>query len=123
MVAVRHLELDDVRLIDRTVTRSSRVTSSLLLMQAAMAICIVAVAAGAFRAFARLASIDVGFSRTGVTTLDVSVSDWKYATPEDRAQLDRRILESLEQIAGVTAVAGVSHRDHPRRHCRCGPAR
>ncbi len=110
LVSVQRIDVTDVRLINRTVTRGSRLTASLLIVQAAVAICLVAAAAGAFRAFARLAATDVGFSRSGVTTIDVAVPDWKYSTPAERARLDQRVVAALQQVSGVSAAAGVSIR-------------
>jgi putative ABC transport system permease protein len=94
----------------RTVVRGSRATSALLMTQAAIAMCLVAMASGAFGAFARLAAADMGFATSGVTLLDVSVPEWKYSSPTERTGLDVRVLAALEALPGATQVGGVSLR-------------
>jgi putative ABC transport system permease protein len=88
----------------------SRAAPALLTLQAAIAVCLVAVAAGAFRTFARLASLDVGFSTADVTAADISVPEWKYEAASDRARLNQQLLAAFERLPGVTAAAGVSVR-------------
>jgi predicted permease len=107
---VRGVTPADVTLGSRTIVRGSRATSVLLTVEAALALCLVAMAAGAFRTFARLAATDVGFSTADVTVVDVSVPDWKYETPEARARLDRAVVEALGELPGASAAAGVSVR-------------
>jgi predicted permease len=97
-------------LVSRTVIRGSRGTSALLMTQAALSMCLVAMASGAFQTFTRLSAVDVGFARVGVTTLDISVPDWKYTSEAERTQLDQRLLAALEQLPGTSAAAGVSVR-------------
>ena len=97
-------------LVSRTVIRGSRGTSALLMTQAALAVCLVAMASGAFQTFTRLSALDVGFARVGVTTLDVSVPEWKYTSEAERTRLDQRLLTALEQLPGTSAAAGVSVR-------------
>lgn len=96
--------------VSRSVLRGSRSTSALLMTQSALAICLVAMAGGAFRTFARLASTDVGFATSGVTALDIAVPEWKYAQAAERGRLDERLLLALKSVPGVTAAAGVSVR-------------
>jgi predicted permease len=88
----------------------SRTAPALLTLQAAIAVCLVAIAAGAFRTFARLTATDVGFSTTGVTAADISVPAWKYAAGADRARLNQQLLAAFERLPGITSAAGVSVR-------------
>ena len=110
LAIVRGVTPSTVPASSRTVARGSRSTSVLLLAQAALAICLVAMAGGAFRTFARLAATDMGFSTAGATVLDISVPDWKYPKPPDRLVLDERLLAALRELPGATAVGGVSVR-------------
>ncbi len=88
----------------------SRSTHAVLVTQAALAMCLVAMATGAFQTFIRLSALDVGFATAGVTTLDISVPDWKYPSEGERTRLDERLLTALEQLPGTSAAAGVSVR-------------
>jgi putative ABC transport system permease protein len=112
LAAVRQTNAIDVHGTGRTIARSSRAARGLLTLQAALAVCLVAMAAGAFQTFARLASLDVGFSTNDVTVADMSFPDWKYESPEQRTRVDRELLSALERMPGVSAAAGVSVRPY-----------
>jgi putative ABC transport system permease protein len=109
---VRSVTPADVAIGSRTVSRGLRATGMMLTVQAALALCLVAMAAGAFRTFAHLAATDVGFSTSDVTVVDLSVPGWKYQTPQARTLLDRRLTDALAQMPGVSAAAGVSVRPY-----------
>jgi putative ABC transport system permease protein len=110
LAAVRQTRIIDVHGAGRAIARSSRGARALLTVQAALAVCLVAMAAGAFQAFARLAALDVGFSTSDVTVSDVSFPDWKYESPAERTRVDQQLISVLERVPGVTAAAGVSVR-------------
>lgn len=110
--AVRQTKTVDIHGAGRAIVQSSRTARALLTVQAAVAVCLVAMAAGAFQTFARLASLDVGFSTADVTVADLSFPDWKYDTPEQRTRIERQLIDALERISGAIAAAGVSVRPY-----------
>ena len=110
LAAVRQSRLAEIHGGGRGIVQSSRAARTLLTLQAALAVCLVAMAAGAFQTFARLAALDVGFSTADVTVADVSFPDWKYETNERRTQMEKQLVAALERVPGVTAAAGVSVR-------------
>lgn len=112
LAAVGQAKVIDVHGTGRGIARSSRAARALLTVQAALAVCLVAMAAGAFHTFARLAALDVGFSTSDVTVSDVSFPDWKYESPEQRTRIDQQVVSALERVSGVTAAAGVSVRPY-----------
>jgi predicted permease len=112
LAAVHQTRTIDIHGTGRTIARSSRAARALLTVQAALAVCLVAMAAGAFQAFARLAALDVGFSTSDVTVADLSFPDWKYDSPAQRTRIEQQLVDALERVPGVTAAAGVSVRPY-----------
>jgi predicted permease len=110
VAAVRSMSPALVTLGSRTFVRGSTAGASLLLLQAALAVCVVAMAASAYKVFATLARTDMGFSTAGVTAIDLSVPEWKYPDAASRNALETRLLARMSALPGVTAVAGVSVR-------------
>jgi hypothetical protein len=110
LAAVRRVSPASVTRASGAVVRGSRTGTSLLLVQAALAVCVVAMAASAYRMFAALAGTDMGFATSGVTAIDLSVPDWKYPDEASRNALHARLRAELLALPGVTAVAGVSVR-------------
>ena len=90
--------------------RVSKAGAPLLLGQSAIAIVVIAVAAVALQAFARLSRTDIGFSTTGVTLIDTLAPGWKYPEVSDRRQLSERVRRALSDIPGVQHAAAVSVR-------------
>jgi predicted permease len=112
LAAVRATSALGVHRLGRSIARTSRAARTLLTLQTALAVCLVAMAAGALQTFARLAALDVGFSTSDVTVADVSIPEWKYTTPEQRMRVDEPLLAALARVPGVTTAAGVSIRPY-----------
>jgi predicted permease len=110
--AVHQTRTIDIHGTGRAVVQSSRAARTLLTVQAALAVCLVAMAAGAFQTFTRLAALDVGFSTTDVTVADLSFPDWRYEDPKHRTAVEQQLITALERVPGVTAAAGVSVRPY-----------
>ena len=100
------LRIDSVRIARRV----SKAGAPLLVGQSASAIVVIAVAAVALQAFARLSQTDIGFSTTGVTLIDTLAPGWKYPEVSDRRRLTDRLRRALHDLPGVEHAAAVSVR-------------
>jgi predicted permease len=94
----------------RTVGRASRVGAPLMFGQAATAVAVVVLAAAALDTFARLSRIDLGFTTSGVTLVDLAIPGWKYEDAAAARQLVERLQTSLLTVPGVRHAAAVSIR-------------
>ncbi|HEY5060080.1 MAG TPA: ABC transporter permease, partial [Gemmatimonadaceae bacterium] len=62
------------------------------------------------RSFQRMRSVDLGFRSAGVVTAQVVLNEGKYRTAVAMHDFDRRSLEALSHIPGVTAAGAVNYR-------------
>lgn len=110
-VSASRRDLTDLRIDSvRIARRVSKAGAPLLLGQSAIAIVVIAVAAVALQAFARLSRTDIGFSTTGVTLIDTLAPGWKYPEVSDRRQLSDLLRGALRDVPGVEQAAAVSVR-------------
>jgi len=79
--------------------------SSLVIVQIAASVALLATAGLLTKNFYRLESAGPGFDANGVWTTAIALPRGRYATPESWAQFDERALESLRTLPGVN-VAG-----------------
>lgn len=94
----------------RSVGAGGRSRAALVGVQVALAICLVSAAGSAWQGFERLSRLDVGFATENVTTIDVALPEWRYASAESARQVETKLLTALEQVPGVEAAAGTSLR-------------
>ncbi|HEY6320119.1 MAG TPA: ABC transporter permease [Thermoanaerobaculia bacterium] len=90
--------------------RAWRLRSALVLAEVALALTLLIGAGLLLRSFSRLRSVDPGFSPDGVLTLTVSLPSARYpaAEPGRQVSFQRRALERLRALPGVTAAATVA---------------
>ena len=84
--------------------RGRRLTSTLVVVEVALSVALLAAGVALARAFATSASSDVGFSPAGTLTFNIAPSDSKYPDSAAIAGFYSRLLPALRQLPGVTAV-------------------
>jgi len=89
--------------------RASRLRQSLVVIEMALALVLLAGAGLLLRTFWTLQSEDPGFDRSGVLTARVSLPDAKYSEPGDMAAFFERSLEAIRALPGVRSAGLVSH--------------
>ena len=90
--------------------RSQRLRNGLVVMQVALALTLLVGATLMTRSFQRLQSIDPGFDqRHGVLTFRVMLPQESYPRPAQRDTFYRSLIERLQGLPGVRAVAVDSH--------------
>ena len=87
---------------------SSRLHSSLLVTEIALAMVLVTGASLLAVSFARLVSVDPGFSPDGVLTLSVSLPFAKYPQPDSQSAYFDHALDALRRVPGVDHAAAVT---------------
>jgi len=83
-----------------------RTRNTMVVIQTALAVLLLAGAGLLMRSFVRLQAVDPGFDPNGVLTFGVSLPDAAYAESASRAEFGARLTERLEALPGVEA-AGV----------------
>ncbi len=86
----------------------SRLLSSLVVAQGALALILLAGAGLALGSFTRLSRVDPGFDPRGVLAASITLGAAEYARPESRAQFWDRLLEQLESDPAVAAAGLVT---------------
>ena len=89
--------------------RQTRAFSALVSIEVALAVVLVAGAGLLLASLTRLASVDPGFEIAGLAAARVTPVETRYATPESRVDLYRRIVESVESQPGVAGAAAVNY--------------
>jgi predicted permease len=89
--------------------RARRWTSGLLVVQVALTLVLLAGAGFMMRSFFMLYSLDLGFETERLLTMQVSLSDREYPTPETRNLFARRLTDRLAGIAGIESVTTASN--------------
>ena len=85
-----------------------QVRSTLLGVQVALSVTLLAVTALLVTSFVRLLRIDPGFTPDGVVAMDISPLASRYPDTPERAALYDRILERVHRLPGVTSAAWTS---------------
>ncbi|MDQ3169583.1 MAG: ABC transporter permease [Acidobacteriota bacterium] len=92
--------------------RSGRRTgafSTLVAIEVALALVLVAGAGLLLRSLSQLTSVDPGFAIAGLSAARVHPIETRYETPESRVDLYRRLIERAAANPGVEGAAAVSH--------------
>jgi putative ABC transport system permease protein len=85
----------------RSATRGSRLTSSLVVLEIAMALVLLAAAGLTIKSFAQLMAVDTGFNPERVVTMRITLPDAKYP---DRAQWTLFHQTLLDRVAALPVV-------------------
>ena len=88
--------------------RAHALRSSLVVVQIAVGVALLAGAGLLAKGFYRLQSEGPGFDAGGVLATSVALPRSRYPTPESQAQFERRALEALRALPGVTAAGYTS---------------
>jgi predicted permease len=106
--ASRQEPVDALRAGGRTASaHPGRLGAALVVVEVALSLMLLVCAGLLLRAFVRIVESPVGFRSDGLVAMNVSMPTAKYATPEARRLLMRRIVPALQQVPGV-ASAGAS---------------
>lgn len=89
-------------------SRARRWRRALVVVEAAMAVVLLAGAGLMMRSFARVISVEPGFRAEGVLTMRVALPRRAYAETHQRVDFYRRVVESVRTLPGVEAAAFVS---------------
>jgi predicted permease len=94
----------------RSTSSSSRhrIRRSLVGAEIALAVVLVIGAGLLMRSFANLTAVDAGFDARNLTTFSVFLPEKQYPDNNQRAQLTRNLMQSLEHMQGVSAVAATT---------------
>jgi putative ABC transport system permease protein len=92
----------------RGVSRRHWLRSSLVVVEVATTLILLIGAGLMIRSFARLQSVNPGFSYEHLTSFTVSIPQKKYPAEEQRGQFFNRLLENIRGLPGVEAVAAAS---------------
>jgi putative ABC transport system permease protein len=84
-----------------------RTRNTMVVVQTALAVLLLAGAGVLMRSFVRLRAVDPGFDPNGVLTFGVSLPDAAYGESTARADFGRRLIERLEALPGVDAAGAV----------------
>jgi len=84
-----------------------RTRNTMVVVQTALAVLLLAGAGLLMRSFVRLQSVDPGFDPDGVLTFGVSLPDATYDESSSRADFGARLTERLEALPGVEAAGAV----------------
>ena len=86
-------------------TAARRATSTLVVVEIALAIVLLTGAGLVLRSFANLLAVDPGFKTAHVLTLDIEVPADRYETVEARQAFYRRAFEAIGHLPGVDVAA------------------
>jgi putative ABC transport system permease protein len=89
--------------------RGGRSQTVLVTAEVAVAALLVIGAGILIRSFGKLAGLNPGFDAQNVTTFSVKLSETRYPQPAQRAEFFRRLIEEMQAIPGVQAVAAVRY--------------
>jgi putative ABC transport system permease protein len=106
MVGLRPIALT-LRAGGIAVTHASRLRQGLVVSQVALTVILLCGAGLLARTFLALTSVDQGFDRSNVLTMELSISPQRY-DDAGRAEFYRRLLERLRGIPGVEAAAAAN---------------
>jgi predicted permease len=106
MVGLRPIALT-LRAGGVTVTHATRLRQVLVVSQVAMTVVLLCGAGLLARTLLALTSVDQGFDRSNVVTMEVSISPARY-DDAGRAEFYRRLLEQVRAIPGVEAAAAAN---------------
>jgi putative ABC transport system permease protein len=84
------------------------VRSVLIAIEAAVALVLLIASVLLIHSFWRLMSVDTGFDPRGVATMEMSVPETKYSTPEASARFYQQFLERVRAVPGVES-AGLTN--------------
>ena len=85
----------------------SRVRTTLVIVEVALAVTLLAGAGLMIRSFSRLASVDPGFTVKQALTFDLSLPDARYEAEEAQIAFFDELLPRLRALPGVKSAAGV----------------
>ena len=94
---------------DQRSGRRTRTFSALVAIEVALALVLVAGAGLLLRSLSNVTAINPGFETTGLASARVHPIETRYATPESRIDLYRRIVEGATALPGVERAAAVSY--------------
>jgi putative ABC transport system permease protein len=98
--------------VETTDTRTATlpIRNGLVVVQTALAVLLLIAALLTIRSFRAVRQVQLGFEPAGVITFNVSVPSRKYVKAAVNQQFYRQALDTVRQLPGVGAVAGVSLR-------------
>jgi putative ABC transport system permease protein len=83
---------------------------TLVISEISLALVLLVSAGLMIRSFQRMRAVDLGFRSAGVVTAQVVLNEGKYRTAAAMHDFDRRSLEAMAHIPGVTAAGAVNYR-------------
>ena len=89
--------------------QSRRLWSGMVVVEVALAVVLLSGSAIMLRSFAAITSIDPGFQPDGVLTTALDLPEATYPTVEQAVAFHQRLLASLRDLPGVTAVGITNH--------------
>jgi putative ABC transport system permease protein len=90
-------------------SRGRRIRSTLVVLEVAVALVLLAGAGLLIKSFALLQDVNVGFNRERLLTMQVFLPPAQYPRPEDQTAFFNAAVERLSALAGVASVSAVSH--------------
>jgi putative ABC transport system permease protein len=89
--------------------RRNRVRNTLVVAEIALSVILLAGAGLLLRSFLRLSGVNPGYDYKNAISIDLSIRTAAFPKDEDVVQYQRRALEELRRIPGVTSVGAVNH--------------
>jgi putative ABC transport system permease protein len=86
-------------------TSSNRTRSTLVVLEVALSLMLLAGAGLLLRSFWNLQNVDPGFNPRNVLTAHYSVGEKKFSSPQQQMNFDLQILQRVRQISGLKAAA------------------
>jgi putative ABC transport system permease protein len=87
----------------------NRTRSLLVVTEVALSLVLLVGAGLMMRSFVKLINVDPGFNARGALTFGVALPRAKYSKDEDRVNFQKRFLERLETLPGLTSVAAINN--------------
>jgi len=87
----------------------NRTRSLLVVTEVALSLVLLVGAGLMMRSFVKLINVDPGFNARGALTFGVALPRAKYPKDEDRVNFQKRFLERLETLPGLTNVAAINN--------------
>ncbi len=87
----------------------NRTRSLLVVMEVALSLVLLVGAGLMMRSFVKLINVDPGFNAHNALTFGVALPRAKYSKDEDRVNFQKRFLERLETLPGLTNVAAINN--------------